>query len=114
MTASAPGNQPAKPVRLLSTSPGTARRHSTSQTSCAAWPDPPLDDAGQRRASQLGGTLGSRKPSVVVASPLRRALQTAQPVADVRPRDLSRAGLPGDLKAYNAYLASLDTTKGIS
>jgi broad specificity phosphatase PhoE len=48
--------------------------------------DPSLDEAGQRQARQLGTSLGSRKPSVVVASPLRRAVQTARPVAD-------RAGL---------------------
>jgi broad specificity phosphatase PhoE len=52
--------------------------------------DPPLDDAGQRRASPLGATLGSRKPSVVVASPLRRALQTAQPVADRAQLEVAR------------------------
>ena len=48
--------------------------------------DPPLDDTGQRQASRLGAALGGRGLSAVVASPLRRARQTAAPVAE-------RAGL---------------------
>lgn len=49
--------------------------------------DPPLDEAGREQARRLGTALGPRSPSLVVASPLRRAIQTAQPVAD-------QAGLP--------------------
>ena len=49
--------------------------------------DPALDEAGREQALRLGMALGPRSPSLVVASPLRRAIQTAQPVAD-------RAGLP--------------------
>ncbi len=48
--------------------------------------DPPLDEAGQDQAQRLGAALGPRGLSAVVASPLLRARQTAQPVAD-------RAGL---------------------
>jgi broad specificity phosphatase PhoE len=48
--------------------------------------DPPLDETGQRQARRLGVALGVRNPSAVVASPLRRAVQTAAPVAE-------RAGL---------------------
>src|SRR5690348_3744867 len=48
--------------------------------------DPPLDETGREQASRLGAVLGPRNPSLVVASPLQRAIQTAQPVAD-------RAGL---------------------
>jgi broad specificity phosphatase PhoE len=44
--------------------------------------DPPLDEAGREQASRLGAVLAPRNPSLVVASPLRRAVQTAQPVAD--------------------------------
>jgi len=44
--------------------------------------DPPLDETGREQASRLGAVLGPRNPSLVVASPLRRAVQTAQPVAD--------------------------------
>jgi len=49
--------------------------------------DPPLDEAGREQARRLGTALGPRSPSLVIASPLRRAIQTAQPVAD-------RAALP--------------------
>ncbi len=48
--------------------------------------DPPLTEAGHQQASRLAAALGPQMPSVVVASPLLRAVQTAQPVAD-------RAGL---------------------
>ncbi len=48
--------------------------------------DPPLDEACRRQARRLGAALGSQHPRAVVASPLRRATQTAQPVA-------GRAGL---------------------
>jgi probable phosphoglycerate mutase len=44
--------------------------------------DPPLDETGRRQAANLGKALGRRQPSLVVASPLRRARETAQPVAD--------------------------------
>ena len=49
--------------------------------------DPPLDETGEQQARRLGAALGDRDPVAVVASPLRRAVQTAQPIAD-------RAGLP--------------------
>jgi broad specificity phosphatase PhoE len=48
--------------------------------------DPPLNETGWRQAIDLGEALGPRRPSLVAASPLRRARETAQPVAD-------RAGL---------------------
>jgi broad specificity phosphatase PhoE len=48
--------------------------------------DPPLDEAGRNQARRLGAALGTRGLSGVVASPLLRARQTAQPAAD-------RAGL---------------------
>jgi broad specificity phosphatase PhoE len=48
--------------------------------------DPRLDETGRRQAVNLGAALGPRQPSLVVASRLRRARETAQPVAD-------RAGL---------------------
>lgn len=49
--------------------------------------DPPLDDEGLRQAERLGQALGPRRPALVVASPLHRARQTAQPVGE-------RAGRP--------------------
>jgi broad specificity phosphatase PhoE len=48
--------------------------------------DPALDETGRRQAERLGAALGSREPVAVVSSPLLRARQTAQPVAE-------RAGL---------------------
>jgi broad specificity phosphatase PhoE len=44
--------------------------------------DPPLDETGWRQAADLGAALSRRQPSLVVASPLRRARETAQPVAE--------------------------------
>jgi probable phosphoglycerate mutase len=44
--------------------------------------DPPLDETGREQASRLAAVLGPRNPSLVVASPLQRAVQTAQPIAD--------------------------------
>ena len=44
--------------------------------------DPPLDEAGCQQAAQLAAALGAQMPRVVVASPLLRARQTAQPIAD--------------------------------
>jgi broad specificity phosphatase PhoE len=46
--------------------------------------DPPLDEAGHDQARRLGAVLGPRGLSAVVASPLLRARQTAQPAADAR------------------------------
>ncbi len=51
--------------------------------------DPPLDEAGHLQAGRLGAVLGSRMPSVVVASPLLRARHTAQPVADRAAREVA-------------------------
>jgi probable phosphoglycerate mutase len=48
--------------------------------------DPPLDETGRRQAERLGAALGSLGLVAVISSPLLRARQTAQPVAE-------RAGL---------------------
>jgi broad specificity phosphatase PhoE len=44
--------------------------------------DPPLDHAGHDQAHRLAATLSPRGICAVVASPLLRARQTAQPLAD--------------------------------
>jgi broad specificity phosphatase PhoE len=44
--------------------------------------DPPLDEVGREQAGRLGAALCRRSPSAVIASPLRRAVQTARPVAE--------------------------------
>jgi hypothetical protein len=54
--------------------------------------DPPLDEAGHLQAGRLGAVLGPQMPSVIVASPLLRARQTAQPVADRAGRDVTTDG----------------------
>lgn len=43
--------------------------------------DPPLDDLGATEARGLADTLGYLRPTRIVASPLRRAVQTAEPLA---------------------------------
>jgi broad specificity phosphatase PhoE len=48
--------------------------------------DPPLNQTGRDQAQRLGAALGSRGLWAVISSPLLRARQTAQPVAE-------RAGL---------------------
>jgi uncharacterized phosphatase len=85
--------------------------------------DPPLDETGQQQAAHLGAALGPRQPSLVVASPLRRARETAQPVADyagltVTPDDclLDRdygpwAGIPK--KSVVAQWGSVDAAPGV-
>jgi probable phosphoglycerate mutase len=42
--------------------------------------DPPLTDRGQMQAARMGGVLGKEHFDIVVASPLRRAIQTAEPL----------------------------------
>jgi glucosyl-3-phosphoglycerate phosphatase len=44
--------------------------------------DPPLDEAGRQQAQRLAAALGPQTPHAVIASPLLRATQTAQPIAD--------------------------------
>jgi broad specificity phosphatase PhoE len=51
--------------------------------------DPSLDETGREQARRLGAALGPALPSAVVASPLRRARQTAQPVADRAGREVT-------------------------
>jgi broad specificity phosphatase PhoE len=51
--------------------------------------DPSLDDVGLGQARRLGAVLGSRVLSAVVASPLRRARETALPVADRAGREVA-------------------------
>jgi len=43
--------------------------------------DPPLTDVGQAEASALATELADRRPTVVVSSPMRRAIATAQAIA---------------------------------
>ena len=51
--------------------------------------DPPLDQAGRGQARRLGAALGPRGLRAVVSSPLLRARQTAQPVAECAGLDVA-------------------------
>jgi len=62
--------------------------------------DPPLDETGRDQAQRLGIALGDRGLTAVISSPLLRARQTAEPVAE-------RAGL-----AVSAYQGLLDRDYG--
>jgi phosphohistidine phosphatase len=42
----------------------------------------PLTEKGREQAHELGELLGARHPDAVVSSPLRRALETAAPIAE--------------------------------
>lgn len=44
--------------------------------------DPPLDEVGIAEASKLADALAVRHPAKVISSPLRRAVATAQAIAD--------------------------------
>jgi broad specificity phosphatase PhoE len=57
-------------------------RHARPAAAFDAELDPGLDDTGSRQAHALADELGVRAPLVVVASPLRRARETAAPLAE--------------------------------
>lgn len=44
--------------------------------------DPPLDQVGIDQAARLAADLATRKPTLVISSPLQRAVATAQAIAD--------------------------------
>ena len=50
--------------------------------------DPDLSETGRRQAAALATYLAGEQIDVVIASPLRRAVQTAQPLADQRHLDV--------------------------
>ncbi|MEO6955559.1 MAG: histidine phosphatase family protein [Antricoccus sp.] len=43
--------------------------------------DPPLDDVGLAEVDRLGSALASKKPALVISSPLQRAITTAEAIA---------------------------------
>ena len=85
--------------------------------------DPPLDAVGRLQAERLGVALGDQGVRLVVASPLRRAVETAQAVAiranvgvEIDPRLIDRdygrwAGQPKDV--VEARWGSLDDAPGV-
>lgn len=80
--------------------------------------DPALDDLGRLQAAWLGAALGRRGAQVVVASPLRRAVETGQAIAsssgveietDPRLIDRDYGGCAGQSKeALEARWGSVD------
>ena len=78
----ATGDPPAPPGRTLVYLARHGQTPLNKSDNLRGLADPPLDDTGREQARRLGAALGPRHPVVVVASPLRRAIQTAQPVAD--------------------------------
>ena len=85
--------------------------------------DPPLDAVGRQQAEWLGVALGDRGVRLVVASPLRRAVETAQAVAtrahvgvEIDPRLIDRdyGRWAGQSKeAVAAQWGSLDDAPGV-
>ncbi len=43
--------------------------------------DPPLDDVGRREVRRLAVVIAEKQPTVVISSPLRRAVATAEAIA---------------------------------
>jgi probable phosphoglycerate mutase len=71
------------PARSHSDLPGSSRSDPLNESGVLrGLADPPLDETGRDQARRLGEALGPRELLAVVASPLLRARQTAQPVAD--------------------------------
>ena len=56
-------------------------RHARPAADFAAELDPGLDDVGRRQAEELAARLSALPPLPVVTSPLRRARETAEPLA---------------------------------
>lgn len=54
--------------------------------------DPPLDEVGIAEVSRLADALATRRPEVVVCSPLQRSVSTAQAIGDA-------AGIPVTIDA---------------
>jgi probable phosphoglycerate mutase len=54
------------------------------QTGGPGGPDPELSEAGRAQAERLGGYLASEELHAVYSSPLQRAVQTAEPLAETR------------------------------
>ncbi len=57
-------------------------RHARPAGAFDAELDPGLDDTGRRQAEALADEMGTRSPLAVITSPLRRARETAAPLAD--------------------------------
>ena len=57
-------------------------RHGQAAAGWAENPDPPLSDAGREQARAVAAQFTGMSPLPIFSSPLRRARETAQPLAD--------------------------------
>ena len=78
-------------------------RHGEAAASWDTAPDPALSAEGARQAAEVGALLSKGSRAALWSSPLRRARETAQPLADAwaapvlvedRVRELPSAGVP--------------------
>lgn len=85
--------------------------------------DPPLDEIGRGEAARLGAALADYAPTVVISSPLQRAVATAQAigaacqvpvVVDKRLNDRDYGQWTGQLRAeVEQRFKSVDTAPGV-
>lgn len=91
-------------------------RTAANKNSYVGWGNPPLDEEGARQAAALAALMRDERIDRVYASPLRRALQTALPVAllhdlevDVRPelREINYGEYEGLTKESRLHLRTV-------
>ncbi|MBT3425191.1 MAG: hypothetical protein HOL98_09840 [Gammaproteobacteria bacterium] len=58
-------------------------RHGRAAAGFSQGPDPGLDTLGHQQAIGAAGKLIAKLPLVIISSPLKRALETAQPLVDM-------------------------------
>lgn len=85
--------------------------------------NPPLDEVGIAEAARLAEVLAAKKPTVVISSPLQRAVATAQAIAsaagvgiivDERPNDRDYGPMTGQRRAdVEARFGSIDAAPGV-
>ncbi|WP_310215598.1 histidine phosphatase family protein [Caulobacter sp. BE264] len=72
--------------------------------------DPDLSDAGQARARALAAALSNAKVTMVLATPLKRTQQTAQPTADAAGVKIQTIALEGGVPAHAQRVAAAART----
>ncbi len=85
--------------------------------------DPPLDEVGKAEVARLAGVLAAKHPKVIVSSPLRRAVATAEAIAraanisvvvDARLNDRDYGPSTGAVKAeVELQFGSVDAAPGV-
>lgn len=69
--------------------------------------DPDLSEAGQARANALAAALSGAKIGMVLATPLKRTQQTAQPAADAAGAKVETIALDGGVPAHAQRVAEV-------